>query len=199
MKKYWLVLLAAALLATIPVTAEAQSCDSASKVTSDIWDEIDQFVKAYPCTGTVDCLIQRGALLTDTLISFWNSQADDGWGKIGPRDLEFDKNYTGTLRSTSGRMFITPVPASATPVTITIDETDGKAKTSVVVCKVDENNVRTKVATKWFNDTSERKKKKKPNEHRSVEVKGVKGDIVTVHFDAKSWTNEFSYKIRASY
>ena len=195
--KRWLLFFIVGVLASTPVLGQAQSCGSASKVTSDIWGEVDQFVKAYPCTGSVDCLVKKGLILSDKLIKFWNSKVKNSWAKIGPRDLQFKKTYTGTLVGTGGRMFITPVPASASPVTITIDETNGKAKTSVVVCKVDEKNGRTKVATKWFNDTSDRKNKK--NEHRSVVVKGVLGDIITVHMDAKSVTNKFSYKIRATY
>ncbi len=179
-----------------PAAAHAQACSSASKVTSDIWDEVDQFVKAYPCSSPVDCSIKQGALLTDKLIKFWNRMASGGWGRIGPRRLEFNRNLTGTLVGTGGRMFVS-FPAPATPVTITIDETGGEGRASVVVCKVDEKNGRTTVDTKWFNDTNERQRKS--DEHRSVEVRGVRGDVITVHLDGKSVTRSFSYRIRASH
>lgn len=175
--------------------AWAQSCDSAAKVTSDIWDEVDTFVKIYPCVTVVDCVVKKGSLLTDKLTSFWNAAAGNSWARIGPRKLPFGSTLEGTLVGTGGRMYIS-FPASETPITVTITETDGKGKASVVICKVDEKNRRTKVATRWFNDTSARKKETR--EKRSVTVKGVKGEIITVHLDGKSVGNTFGYKIKAS-
>ena len=185
-----------ALWALSPGVVHAQSCASASKVTSDIWNEVDQFVRAYPCSSPVDCSIKQGALLTDKLIKFWNKMASGGWGRIGPRRLEFNRNLTGTLVGTGGRMFVS-FPAPATPVTITIDETGGEGRASVVVCKVEEKNGRSTVDTKWFNDTDERQRKS--DEHRSIEVRGVAGDIITIHLAGKSVTRRFSYRIRASH
>lgn len=191
-------LIAAALcttaLAALPTTAHAQSCQSASKVTSDIWGEVDDFVKMYPCVSAVDCAVKKGSLMTDRLIKFWNTMSGNGWSRIGPRRLDFDKKLEGTIAGTGGRMFVS-LPSSASPVTLTIRERDGKGKVSVVVCKVDAKNRRTKVATLWFNDNKKRKNNAK--EKRTVKVKGVKGDIITVHFDGKSVSNKFSYTLTA--
>ena len=86
--------------------AWAQSCDSAAKVTSDIWDEVDTFVKIYPCVTVVDCVVKKGSLLTDKLTSFWNAAAGNSWARIGPRKLPFGSTLEGTLVGTGGRMYI---------------------------------------------------------------------------------------------
>lgn len=175
--------------------ARAQSCDSASKVTADIWDEVDAFVKAYPCSNVADCAVKQGALMTDKLTRFWNGMVGNSWARIGPRRLPFGETLTGTLVGTGGRMFVS-FPAAQTPITVTIEETHGEGKASVVICKVNDRNKRTKVATKWFNDTKDRRRDGR--ERRSVSVKGAKGDIITIHLDGKSATKKFGYTIRTS-
>jgi hypothetical protein len=176
---------------------KAQSCTSAAKVTADIWDVVGPYATTVGCASgdPTLCTAAQLAEFTAKCITFWNNQVNNSWATIGPRDMEFGKTYTGTLVGTSGRLFISPYPSTSDEVTVTIDETDGKAKTAVVVCKVNKNNEATQVAEKWFNDTDERQDKK--DEHREIVVKGAKNHIIVVHFDAKSALNSFSYKLRA--
>ena len=94
-------------------------------------------------------------------------------------------------------MFVSFPVFNKNSVKITIDETAGKGKASVTVCKVNKNNQHTNIATKWFN--TDKKAKKKKNEKRTVIVNGAKEHIILVHLDGKSVGNSFSYKIKATY
>ena len=91
-------------------------------------------------------------------------------------------------------MYISCVPSNKKTLTVDIQELDGKGKASFVVCKVDRRGNYTKLRTGWFNDTSDRKKKK--DEKRSFTISGVQGHIISIHFDGKSVGNTFQYKVR---
>jgi len=190
-----------------PFAAYSGSCGSVASVTADIWEEAGDVALSIGCgvavvasKGTVDftqCYdsSKKASEFIKNMPGFWNTVADDSWAKIGPRQLTFNKNIKGTLFGTGGRVFVSPYPIGSDKVTITIDERDGKGKASVVVCKVDKKNNFTTIATKWFNDSRDRKKKK--NEHRAIVVNGARDHVLTVHFDGKSVANKFAYTLRA--
>jgi len=183
-------------------TTKAQSCASAAVVVSDIWDAVDDKAVVVGCSvgavlpgvGYVTCLSAKMASFTSKMVSFWNSKVNNSWAVIGPRILVPKTKYNGTIVGTAGRVFVTPYPFDKSSGTVTINELDGKGKTSVVVCKVDKNGNSTKLTTKWFNDTPDRKDKK--DEKRSFSISGVKGYLITIHFDGKSVTNSFKYDVK---
>jgi hypothetical protein len=204
MNRIFKILVVVLLLAIVPSITYAQSCTSAAQVVADVWEKAGEVAMAIGCgvatvAGGVDfstCYASANFLseLTSTLIGWWNSVVDNSWATIGPRLLELNTDLDGKLVSTSGRMFVS-LPIATDKITVTIDERDGKAKTSVVVCKHDKKGNATQVATKWFNDTND--KQKKTDEHREVVVTGAKDHIISVHLDAKSVANTFSYTVRA--
>ena len=213
MKRFSLLVIIIVLVGSVlPKLTYAQSCESATKVVADIWEEAGDVALKIGCgvAGGAGAAVgvevdfdacyesaQKYANLTEKMIDFWNNAVGHNWAVIGPRQLSMNTDLKGTLWGTSGRMFVTAYPMASDKVTITIDERDGKAKTSVVVCKFDQNSKHTKLATKWFNDTSDRRNKS--DEHRKVEVTGARGYILSVHFDAKEIlpTKKFAYTLRA--
>ncbi|MHC4106424.1 MAG: hypothetical protein ACYSR9_15900 [Planctomycetota bacterium] len=126
-----------------------------------------------------DCFdtVAKLSNLNSKLVTFWNSKVNNSWATIGPRRLTMEDNHTGNLVGTGGRKFVTFPLFDRNSVTITIDETGGKGKTSVTVCKIDADNQKTNIGTKWFNDTKDRKKKRS---------------------EKRSFTDTFKYTLRAN-
>ncbi|PHN03723.1 hypothetical protein [Flavilitoribacter nigricans] len=180
-------------------TLQAQGCKSATSVVSDIFNNYGKILATLGCTlaNQAGCLdnAQKYAQMTSDMVAYWNKRSKTtSWATIGPRRLDFNQDHIGKIVSTGGRMFISPIPSNKNELTVSIDELDGKGKTSVVICKVDKNNNYFPLATKWFNDTSERKKKH--DEKRNFTIKGVKGYLISIHFDGKSVGNTFQYKLK---
>lgn len=178
---------------------QAQGCKSATVIVKDIFNNYGKILATVGCTlaNQTACLdnAQKYAEMTTKMIAEWNKKSKTtSWATIGPRRLDFKKDHIGKIVSTGGRMFISPIPSNKNQLTVSINELDGKGKTSVVICKVDKNNNYFPLATKWFNDTSDRKSKK--NEKRNFTISGVKGYLISIHFDGKSVGNTFQYKLK---
>ncbi len=208
MKHLTISVLAIALLFSVSSQSHAQNCNSAASVVADIWTKVHDVAIEIGCGGARAmtagnlnyslCFNTAGKLndLTGNLVQFWNSQVNNSWATVGPRRLDLNQNHTGTLVSTGGRKFVSLPVLNKNSITVTIDETGGKGKTSVTVCKINKNNQKTNIGTKWFNDSKQ--KKKKSNEKQTFTVNGAKDHIVTVHMDGKSVGNTFKYKLRAN-
>lgn len=182
--------------------ARAASCDSATKVVSDIWSQYDVVVKAAGCAvvivasnGSVQpnvCLdaADKAAKVAEDMVAYWNRMANNSWATIGPRELEMGKTLKGKLVSTGGRVFVSTQPLDEDRVDLKIEKTDGKAKTSVTVCK-DYRGSKTKL---W--DFTIENGKQLGTWNRTLT--GMKGRVLTVHLDAKSVANTMSYELRAT-
>lgn len=178
---------------------QAQGCKSATAIVTDIFNNYGQVLAKFGCSLTKQdqCLntVSTYSKMTTDMVKYWNSRSGTtAWATIGPRMLEYNTNYTGKIVSTGGRMFISVIPSNKKELEVSIEELDGKGKVSVVICKIDKNGTYMPLATKWFNDNSDRKSNKR--EKRNFTVKGVKGHLISVHFDGKSATNTFQYKIK---
>ncbi len=179
----------------------AQSCNSAAQIVSDIWDAAEDKAVAVGCSsasvstgyGLVACAALKGVQYTSKMITYWNSKVNNSWATIGPRSIQKGDTENGNIIGTTGRKYITPYPLDYDNATITINEKDGKGKMCVVVCTTDKNGNTVKIAEKWFNDTSSRKKKK--NEKRTITISNSKAKVVSIHFDGKSVTNSFKYSV----
>ncbi len=214
MKNFTSLFLTLLLLLSVSISSsQAQSCNSAASVVSDIFNKVHDLVVANGCVTGSDAAATRTRNnygqnyfvcfntasqineLQNQLVLFWNSKVNNSWATIGPRRLDLNQNHTGTLVSTGGRKFVSLPILDKNSITVTIDETSGKGKASVVVCKVNQNNQYTKVATKWFNDSKQKKMNK--SEKQTVTVNGAKNHIIVVHLDGKSVANTFGYKLKA--
>ncbi|MEM9928861.1 MAG: hypothetical protein AAF840_03490 [Bacteroidota bacterium] len=180
--------------------ASAQSCKSAPSVVSDLNRKIANVLKAQGCaltnTNTFNqCMNDPGlySRLKSQLFPYFNSRRNN-WSSIGPRRLDFGTYHEGRIVSTGGRMYISAVPSNKNSMVIDIKELDGKGKTSYVVCKVDRKGRYTKLKTGWINEVNSQKSNKR--ETRRHTLTGVKGYIISVHFDGKSVGNSFKYKVR---
>ena len=178
---------------------QAQGCKSATSVVSDIFNNYGKILATLGCslTNQTSCLgdAKKYAQMTSDMVAYWNKRSKtSSWATIGPRRLDFAKDHVGKIVSTGGRMFISPIPSNKSTLNVSISELDGKGKTSVVICKVDKNGNYFPLATKWFNDTSDRKSLK--NEKRNFTINNVKGFLISVHFDGKSVGNTFQYKLK---
>ncbi len=192
----------AAFVATADVSvAHAGSCDSGAKVVADIWEKHDDVVKGLGCVvvmvaseGVVPlnpCLdaADKVAKVATQMIAFWNSMAGDSWATIGPREFKLGETNKGTLVSTGGRMFITSSPLDKDKLDVKIKKTDGKAKTHVTICK-DNHGKKTKLAEFDIDNG-----KDNVGQSFTRSLTGVRGYVVTVHLDAGSVANTFSYEL----
>ncbi len=180
--------------------ATAQSCKSAPSVVSDLNKKIASVLKAQGCALTDpnsfnQCMDDpsRYSQLRSQLNSYFNSRAN-AWSTIGPRRLDFGTYHEGRIVSTGGRMYVSAIPSNKNTLTLDIKELDGKGKVSYVICKVDRKGRYTKLKTGWINEINSQKSNK--GETRRHNISGVKGYLISVHFDGKSVGNTFQYKIR---
>lgn len=180
----------------------AQSCNTAASVTSDIWNKFTteiadmgcSTVEAFTWEEMPECISSAEYIgLTNRLIQYWNNRSKNAWSTIGPRKMEYNRNYSGKLLGTSGRLFITPYPSDRDKVTITIQEEKGKAKTGILFCLVNQDNQIVDAKMRWFNDNNARKAVE--NESRKVVFENARGHLIKVNLDAKSATNTFEYKL----
>ena len=164
----------------LPSQAHAGDCGSVTSVTSDLWNKYEEYLRDnLPYAKTVD-----------KMVKFWNSMAGNSWAKIGPRRLEYGKNLKGTVVGPTDRVFIAETPADKKHAEITIKKLDGKAKTSITVCKVGSDGKPQKV----WDFTAENGKGTKT---WTKTVKGMKDKILTVHIKGHSATNKFKYTVNA--
>lgn len=163
----------------VPTTAHAGTCGSVASVSSDLFKEYNKIASSIPYSDKVD-----------KMIKFWNSMAGNSWAKIGPRRLDYGKTHNGTVTGPTSRVFIAETPSNKKHADVTIKKLDGKAKTSITVCKVDSSGNQQKVwdftvqngnGTETFTRT----------------VKGLEGKILTVHINGHSATNKFKYSVKA--
>jgi hypothetical protein len=203
--------ISAVILAVAPGLAQAQSCTSAAKVAGDIYQKVGTEAVALGCSaikiafGKDDTFDQKDLLecykdasfytgLIDSLTGWWNTKvANNEWSTLGPRRFTANTDHDGTLLGTSGRMFIT-FPMKEDNATILISERDGRAKTSVVICKHYPDGKWSQLSTRWFNESNDMQKKE--NEVERLELTGVKGSELSLSLDGKSFTNSFSYTVR---
>jgi hypothetical protein len=169
-----------ATMLVAPNTAQAGDCGSVASVTSDLWDKYGALASNLPYTQKVD-----------EMIKFWNSMAGNSWAKIGPRRLDFGKNLAGTVVGPTTRVFIAETPSDKNQVEVKIDKLDGKAKTSITVCKVDKTGRKTKLWDFTADNGSYTKTWTKT-------LSGVKDELITVNIAGHSATNKFQYTVRAT-
>ena len=195
-----------ATLAAAPLSQAnaAGKCDSAAKITADIWGELDTQFKDLGCPiikiasgGAVpeSACTTTAALVTkigDAMVKFWNKNiGKDKWSTIGPRRLALGEPLQGTITSVGERMFITENAVDGDTVEISLEKLEGKGKTDVTVC----TNYREKNEAVWSftvdGDAAAGKVFKKT-------LTGVDGRLLKVHLAGKSATNKMKYKLTAT-
>lgn len=167
-------------LVAAPTTAQAGDCGSVTSVAADLWDKWGTLASNLPYVDKIE-----------EMVKFWNQMAGNSWAKIGPRRLDYATNLNGTIVGPTDRVFLAHSPTDKDSVEIKLDKLDGKAETSVTVCKVDKAGR----ATKLWDFTAENGNYTKT---WTKTVTGVKDQIVTVHLHGHSAANTFQYTVRAT-
>lgn len=206
MKTFIIAATAAVAVFTGGVTeAKAGSCDSLASGTARIWKDWAEVVKTAGCVvatvaseGTIPlpkCVQEANKYdqALQDMIKKWNSSAQNGSGKIGPRMLDIGDSQKGTLVGTFGRVFISAAPLKADEIEIELTKTDGRSKTEVTVCTEDPQRNRKK---EWT-FTVENGKDNIGKTFRKT-IKGVSNHIVMIHLDGRSVADKFSYKLKVT-
>ena len=104
-----------AVLAAASVTgthaAEAQNCNSGTKILASLWAKWGEGIKSNKCKGNEGCsedLAKKESLVKD-MITFWNEQAQGSWATIGPRQMQIDAGINdGKVIAGLARLWVTP-------------------------------------------------------------------------------------------
>jgi hypothetical protein len=185
-----------------PPAAKADDCKSLAQVTGDIWQKWGAVIAAVGCgvaaaAGVVKpktCLSSaQYAEAVDKMVDYFNEKANNGWATIGPRRIDFGSTQEGTLIGPGERVFLSPAPLDKDSVTIHVKKLGGKGKSTVVVCKIDENNVQTKLEEFEFAEGDDN-----TGQEITKTVSGVSNRLLQVHLAGKSLTREFHYSFNAS-
>jgi len=180
---------------------QAQNCNSAARVVSDIWDEVEVQAnkmkvqcKESNYRKLIKCAVGNGAIFTSKMVRFWNRMAGNSWAAVGPRKLDYNSSYNGNILGTTGRMYITPSPLNTNTASVTINEVGGKGKIGFTVCVTDMFGNTQQLARRYFNDTNQRKRNTR--ESRTVNIPNARYKLISVHMDGKSLGKSFKYNIR---
>jgi hypothetical protein len=194
-------------LTAIP-TAQAETCKSPGQIFGDTYKKWGEVMIVAGCvtaetlaTGgltlplTLQCIkkVDKYAKAAEDMVKFFNVMANNSWATIGPRRIEYGNTQTGTLVSTISRVFISPAPVDKDSLTFKVKKLEGKAKVTVVICKVDHKGDMTKLSEFEFD-----KGEDNAGQEISRTVSGVQGYMVQVRLDADSVAKEFKYNLRVT-
>lgn len=194
-------------LTAIP-TVQAETCKSPGQVFGDTYKKWGEVMIAAGCitaetlaTGgltlplTLQCIkkVDKYAKAAEDMVKFFNVMANNSWATIGPRRIEYGNTQTGTLVSTISRVFISPAPVDKDSLTFKVKKLEGKAKVTVVICKVDHKGDMTKLTEFEFDKGDDN-----TGQEISRTVSGVQGYMVQVRLDADSVAKEFKYNLRVT-
>jgi hypothetical protein len=144
-------------------------------------------VAAVKAAGKVEEAINRAH-------DFWNENiANNGPLSIGPRKMEFENRYRGTILSIGERCFISTTPCSFAAGRIRISERDGVGKTDIKVCLIGADESHQQVAEFTLNES--RAEKNDETQIMNQVIRSTLGKIVVVHFKGYSITNKLSYTL----
>jgi hypothetical protein len=140
---------------------------------------------------------KKKAGVIEIIKMFWNAliAKGDGAASIGPRQFVLGgAAESGTVVGPTQRLWFANNVPSDDKVTVTVKETEGKAKTTIHVCELPIGAEKpTLRKSHVFNDTDASKKNEK--ESASLEVTGVKGKLVLVKVDGNSAALKFGYQL----
>lgn len=186
------------------------NCKSAAVIVKDIFKESGNVISQMGCEIAVgvgsaigtpidhaSCLrtVKEAAQYTKKITEFWNQKIVGNKTSsltIGPRLLTLNDVHRGTVFGPTQRTFIS-LPIGKDTCVIEIEELNGKAETQMSVCLYDSEMIHTEIASRIFNNTKDRKRKK--DEKRTIKVTNARGKILVILLDGKSLTNEFQYKL----
>ncbi len=207
----YLGLALAFLLVLLPDSAFSQSpsCESALHAVERMWENLsignsnsgenpstqhignDRVINEGPPHAVLDAIILHPALFKKEMLNIWNKLNDDGWGTIGARGLAYDDSASGTIRGLTNRTFVMP-PSPHDRIRVSINKTDGKAKTGITICSVGPGGETTVQEAAFTFENN-----KDPSERNFV-ISGVRDRVVSILMRNYSVANKFTYDISSS-
>jgi len=182
-------------------SAPAAECKSIAQITSDIWKKWAAVGAALGCqalaaegdiSANVCANSSKYPEAVNQMLAFYNQEVNNNWAEIGPRKIEFGTSQEGDVIGPGERVFISPAPVNKDSVTIKIKKLDGRARTSVVICKITQNNIPTKLAEFEFAEGDGN-----AGEEITKTVSGVRNQLVQVHLHAETVSRRLHYSLRA--
>ena len=206
MRSKILMILASATLFALPTGALAQDCGKGREVLKSLQLMVEKVADEVGCTyvqaqtGVPKPLCKAGAkvthkmekLLNEKLRDGWRKLAKNSWATIGPRELEWGKKETGTLRGTFARMFVSEKPVTEDQLQVVVKKTEGKGKARVAICGISPKTGKVKkLATHTFGRGDDKETWKHT-------VKDAFGMNIMVHIDGKTVARKFAYSVKAT-
>jgi hypothetical protein len=177
----------------ISSSAWAGSCDTAGSLTQKLWKKYGSVASAAAtASGPAGASAAQAAKIAAKMIKYYNKLTKDGWGKIGPRRLNFKGKSKGTVIGSSQRLWVSSRPAR-NAVHFKFKKTGGKSKATVKICTVDKNNKAKLVKTIRINKGPASNAKK-----RKYTIKSAKGKFLKVLVTGNSVTKKMKYRFTAS-
>ena len=169
-------------LSILPLHAQDASCNQGKKIAENTWEKWGPWkpnISLVPFKNGVQQLRQH-----------WNWIASNGVGTVGPRRLEIkDGSENGTILGQTQSTFVTH-PSFEDNVKITIEKTDGRAATSVVICTHNRNGSMENIVNYEFPNN-------KNAQSKVFNIPNARGKIIIVAMRNKSVGNKFTYRIKA--
>ncbi|MEO0474163.1 MAG: hypothetical protein AAF206_31430 [Bacteroidota bacterium] len=162
------------------LNAQTPGCSSAANTVSTMWQKYGEW---SPSIG-----FSAWASKADRAIRLWNQAARNSWATIGPRSLNLPRDTeSGTILGQTNRTFVTP-PSFHNTIEITINKTDGRAKTGITICTKSRNGSRRTVHSYTFNNGNRPMRK-------VFTINNAKGKVISVSMRNYSVGNKFKYTI----
>jgi hypothetical protein len=141
---------------------DVKDCRSSAEFMGDLWQGMDSVLlvacasaatvyeqnttigeKFRKCTSANEAItpfatFTYGQSVTRA-VQYFNRLANNSWATLGPRDLTFGQQLSGTVVFPGNRKFVSVVPSRSDAVALSINELDGKARVEVAVCRRDES------------------------------------------------------------
>lgn len=160
---------------------EAQNCNQGNKLARNTWNAWGNW------TPNISLIPFKNKVRK--IKNTWNVIAAQGTATIGPRLLELDGGFeSGSVAGQTKRTFVSH-PSFDNRVEITINKTEGRARTGIVICVQGRDGVSQQKVSYEFPSNRNGKVKK-------FVLNGVKGKIIMVAMRNKSVGNKFKYRIK---
>lgn len=182
-------------------------CKSTLEIVQKLYKEHNEIAAQLGCatvaavakdpTIYVECIKVKGKIeeVTEKIAGLWQDMLkNNGWAKLGPRELRINRVHSGTLVSIGDRQFLSTIPWPEDDGELVLREQSGKSEVQVTLCLLNHKGDAKEVGSWSLNENSSESR----NDDQVLRKKftNAKGKFVVVNLDCKSATKKFEYTIR---
>lgn len=182
-------------------------CKSTLEIVQKLYKEHNEIAAQLGCatvaavakdpTIYVECIKVKGKIeeVTEKIAGLWQDMMkNNGWAKLGPRELRINRIHSGTLVGAGDRKFISTIPWPEDDGELVLREEGGKSKVQVTLCLINHKGDAKEIGSWSLNE----KKSEVKDDDQVLRKKftNAKGKFVVVNLDGKSVTKKFEYTIR---